>query len=122
MAVQYPSETIRAITDFLFIGTVESRLNPSDLVLVLGNDYIDGTIEVVYGLYQSGKIKRDAKIILSGATGSLSAGKALECDRLYESAVEKFKMPSELFIKESQATNAYLNFLYSAPAAPGPPR
>ncbi len=113
MAEQYPSETIRAITDFLFIGTDECELHPSDLVLVLGNDYIDGTMETVCKLYQSGKIKWDAKVILSGATGSLNAGKALECDRLYESAVEKFKMPPELFIKEPQATNAYLNFLYS---------
>lgn len=113
MATQYPSETIKAITDFLFIGADENDLHPSDLVLVLGNDYIDGTIDVVNTLYQSGKIKQNAKIILSGATGSLNAGKTLECDRLYESAVEKFKMSPELFIKEPQATNAYLNFFYS---------
>lgn len=113
MATIYPSETIKAITDFLFIGVGESDLRPSDLVLVLGNDYIDGTIAVVNELYQNGKITQDAKIILSGATGSLNAGKALECDRLYESAIGKFKMPPELFIKESRATNAYLNFSYS---------
>lgn len=113
MSAQYPSETIKAITDFLFIGANEDDLNPSDLVLVLGNDYIDGTIDVINRLYQKGTIKRDAKIILSGATGSLNAGKALECDRLYECAVEKFQMPPELFIKESQATNAFLNFQYS---------
>lgn len=113
MEYNYPTETIRAITEFLFIGTEECDLNPSDLVLVLGNDYIDGTMEAVCRLYQSGKILPDATIILSGATGSLDAGKAPECDRLFTSGVENFFMPPEIFLKENRATNAKENFLYS---------
>lgn len=38
------SRTIRDITRFLFIGISKEELLPSDLVLVMGNDYIDGTI------------------------------------------------------------------------------
>lgn len=109
---EYPSDTIEAITKFLFIGCEESSIVPSDLILVLGNDYIDGTVEVIHTLYQNGKIKPNAKIILSGATGTLNAGKEPECERLYASAVEKFNMPPSLFIRENRATNAYLNFLY----------
>lgn len=109
----YPSKTIKAITDFLFIGLDKESLKPSDLVLVLGNDYIDGTMKVVNELFRDGIIKENAKIILSGATGTLNAGKEPECDRLYISAVEKFGMPPEIFVKENRATNAYLNFLYS---------
>ena len=113
MSQNYPSETIKAITEFLFIGVDESDLTPCDLVLVLGNDYIDGTMEVVNRLYRNGKINPSAKIILSGATGTLNAGKAPECDRLYTSAVERFAMPPELFIKENRASNASENFAFS---------
>ncbi len=113
MKTSYPSETIKAITEFLFIGADECNLIPSDLVLVLGNDYIDGTMAAVKNLYCSGKIKSDAKIILSGATGTLNAGKAPECDRMFESAVEHFDMSAEMFIKENRATNASENFAFS---------
>lgn len=113
MKIQYPSETIKAITEFLFIEKNISELMPSNLVLVLGNDFIDGTAKEILRLYQAKIITSDAKVILSGATGSLNAGKQAECDRLYTSITEKFHMPHELLIKERQATNAYQNFLYS---------
>ena len=113
MTTEYPSETIKAITEFLFIEQSKEKLEPSDLVLVLGNDFIDGTAKEICGLYHAGKIMSDAKVILSGATGTLNAGKQPECDRLYTSATEKYHMPPSLFIKENQATNAYQNFLYS---------
>ncbi len=113
MTIEYPSETIKAITEFLFIEQRMENLKSSELVLVLGNDFIDGTAEQIYNLYHSGSIAPHAKIILSGATGALNAGKQPECDRLHASATEKFHMPPELFIKERQAANAYQNFLYS---------
>lgn len=109
----YPSPTIQAITDFLFIEEDPAEIQPCELVLVLGNDYIDGTMEVVRGLYDSGKIRKDAKIILSGATGTLNAGKEPECDRLFTSGTEKFNMPPEVFIKERRASNAAENFSFS---------
>ena len=43
MNIMYPSESIRAITEFLFIETQYEKIQPSDLVLVLGNDMIDGS-------------------------------------------------------------------------------
>lgn len=109
----YPSETIRAITDFLFVETQYEKIQPSNLVLVLGNDMIDGTMMEVRKLFLDKKISPDAKIILTGATGSLNAGKENECDRLFQSGVSKFGMPAGMFLLESKATNAYLNFYYS---------
>ncbi len=113
MTIVYPSKTIQAITEFLFIEQSVEELKPSDLVLVLGNDFIDGTAKEICGLHQAGIIAPHAKIILSGATGTLNAGQRSECDSLYDSATGNFHMPPELFIKERQATNAYQNFLYS---------
>lgn len=109
----YPSETIKAITEFLFVETEYEKIVPSDLVLVLGNDMIDGTMDVVNKLYLDKKIREDAKIVLTGATGTLNAGKENECDRLFKSGVFKYGMPEKLFVLENKATNAYLNFLYS---------
>ena len=109
----YPSKTIEAITNFLFIEDEIGSIEPSDLILVLGNDMIDGTMEEVKKLYSMDRIEPDAKVILSGATGSLNAGKENECDRLYRSGVTKFGLPKQLFILENKATNAYQNFLFS---------
>lgn len=106
-------KTIDAITRFLFIGEGINNLRPCDLVIVLGNDFVDGTMEKVSMLYKKGIILDNAKIILSGATGMASAGKDLECNRLYESAVNRFEMPERLFIKEPNAKNACENFEYS---------
>lgn len=109
----YPSSTIAAITQFLFIGSEKKDLKPSDLVIVLGNEFIDGTVCEINDLFLKGIIREDATIILSGATGSLNAGEELECNCLFECATKKYHMPARLFVKECKATNAYLNFLYS---------
>lgn len=111
--MEYPSDTISAITRFLFIGEKKENLKRSDLVIVLGNEMIEGTIAEVNDMYRKGIIAGDAAIILTGATGTLNAGERCECDRMYECAVEKYNMPSELFHKDNRATNTYLNFLYS---------
>lgn len=111
--MEYPSKTIEAITNFLFIGEEKEKLNTSDLVIVLGNHIIDIMMGEVSKLYQLGKIAKDATIILSGATGDMTKGQALECDQMYESAVTKYGMPAKLFLKESKATNAYLNMVYA---------
>ena len=113
MKKTYPSETIETITNFLFAGDSKKDLIESNLVIVLGNDFIEGTIAVVHEFYSSGVIAKTAKIILSGATGSLNANKELECTRLYDCAVNEYRMNKELFIKEPRATNAYQNLLYS---------
>lgn len=109
----YPSDTIRDITKFLFIGRNKEELKESDLVIVLGNDFIEGTVKELFTLYQNGIILPNAKIILTGATGSLNAGKELECIRMYRCATEDYHMPSELFIREPNAKNACQNFEFS---------
>ena len=111
--MEYPSKTIQAITEFLFIGEEKEQLKQSDLVIVLGNHIIDIMMGEIADLYQKQKIAKNAKIILSGATGDMTAGQALECEQMYQSAVETYGMPKELFIKEEKATNAYLNMVYS---------
>lgn len=109
----YPSKNIKAITEFIFIGEPADALTPSDLVIVLGNHIIDIMMGEVADLYRTGKITKDAAIILTGATGDMTAGQPPECDQMYEAAVHKYGMPAELFLKEPQATNAYLNMVYS---------
>ena len=106
------NSTINAITEFLFIGREIQELPPCDLVIVLGNDFIDGTMEQVSILLKENVILDNAKILLSGSTGMMSAGKDLECNRMYDSGVKKFHLPSQMFIKESRAENTYQNFQY----------
>lgn len=111
--MDYPSKNIKAITEFIFIGEPAEKLAPSDLVLVLGNHIIDIMMGEVAKLYRQGKITKDAAIILTGANGDMTAEQDPECDQMYEAAVHKYSMPKELFIKEPQATNAYLNMVYA---------
>lgn len=113
MQSSYPSESIKAITEFLFLETPYESIIPSDLVLVLGNDMIDGTMADVKRLIIDKKIKNDALILLTGATGTLNAGKEKECIRLFRSGTEKYGIPKDLFVLEDKATNAYENFVYS---------
>jgi len=111
--MNYPSQNIKAITEFIFIGEPAEQLTPSDLVIVLGNHIIDLMMGEVADLYTTGKIAKDATIILTGANGDMTAGQAPECDQMYEAAVNKYGMPKELFVKEPKATNAYLNMVYA---------
>ncbi len=111
--MEYPSKTVEAITNFLFIGEEKEQLKKSDLVIVLGNHIIDIMMGEISDLYYCEKIAKDATIILSGATGDMTKGQELECDQMYESAVKKYGMPANLFLKESKATNAYLNMVYA---------
>ena len=39
--MKYPSPNVKAITEFIFIGEPAEVLEPSDLVIVLGNHIID---------------------------------------------------------------------------------
>lgn len=109
----YPSKTIEAITDFLFIGQDKSEISDINLVIVLGNNMIEETVKSVYELFSEGRILPDSPIILSGATGSLNAGEDLECNKMFECAVNEYKMNPKLFIKESRAKNACQNFEFS---------
>lgn len=109
----YPSKNVEAITRFLFFGEEECNLNSTNLVVVLGNDMIEGTVEVIHHLFKKGVITENAKIILSGATGMLDMNKAPECDRLYDCATQNYGMSPDMFIKEHNAQNAKENFEFS---------
>ena len=110
---EYPNDLIRAITELLFIGQpAEELFSGSDLVLVLGNDYIGGTVDAMAELYRQGKIAEDATVIFTGATGTLNAGDENECDQLARYAEEHYRFPFRV-IKESRATNLLENFSFS---------
>lgn len=113
--MNYPSETIKQITEFLFACNDETQIPISDLVVVLGNDFIEGTVKEIDRLYRNGKINTNGKVIFSGATGSLNAGKESEAIRMYHCAVNQFHLPKELFLIEDKATNAYQNLEFSRP-------
>lgn len=112
--MEYPSQNIKAVTEFIFLGQEEQELYPSDLVIVLGNHIMDIMMGEVAGLYERGKISKDAKIILSGANGDLTAGQDTECEQMYRIATETFRMPRHMFLKEDKASNAYENMALSA--------
>ena len=98
---------------FAEFGEKKENIKKSDLVIVLGNEMIEGTISEVNDMYRRGIIANDAAIILTGATSTLNAGERCECERMYECAVEMYEMPQELFHRDNRATNTYQNFLYS---------
>lgn len=54
--MNYPSPTIKAITDFIFIGAEAKELSPSDLVIVLGNHIIDIMMGEEAMLFCSGEL------------------------------------------------------------------
>ena len=111
--LDYPNDVIRAITELLFIGRPpEEWLPESDLVLVLGNDYIGGTIDDMANLFHQSKIADSAVVIFTGATGSLNAGDENECDQLARYAEEHYDFPFRV-LKENRATNLLENFSYS---------
>ena len=113
MTIQYPHDTVRAISEFLFFETPASEMGQCDLTIVLGNDFIDGTMREVRRLLDLGVIAPDSKIILSGATGLLNAGKEKECIRMYRSGVGKFGISPEQLVMEDQATNSYQNLAFT---------
>ena len=63
------SQTIVDITKFLFIGQTKKELVQSDLVLVLGNDYIEGTVAEIFDLTKWESYCRTLKLFFPGLTG-----------------------------------------------------
>ncbi len=108
------SETVRAITELIFIGKEETELGYYDLVLVLGNDDITDTVEELCMLKDKGHFDEKTVFVFSGNVGSLNAGKPPEAERLYNEAIRHGFSPDNL-MKESTATNTLLNFRNSLP-------
>ena len=110
------SETIDAITKFLFIGKKEPELKTYELVIFLGNDDISGNAKSIKYLFDTGHITINSTVILSGNVGLLNQGKEPEAVRLFNAVVD-MGVPKEIFILETNATNALENFKYSKPIA-----
>ena len=103
----YPSETIRAITEFLFIKSDYSDLEPVDLAIVTGNYYIK-TVDETYELYKKGLIN---KYVLF--TGHSSDGKG-ECEaEVFLKRWIELGGPEEMVIMETKSTNLMENMVYS---------
>lgn len=110
------SETIDAITKFLFIGKEEPDLKTYELVIFLGNDDIEGNASAIKLLLDTGHITTESTVILSGNVGLLNQGKEPEAIRLFNTVVD-IGVPKEIFVLEKQATNALENFKFSKPIA-----
>ncbi len=110
------SETIDAITKFLFIGKDEPLLDSYELVIFLGNDDIEGNANAIKFLWDTGHITKYSKVILSGNVGLLNQGKKSEAIRMLDAVVE-LGLPKEIFLLETEATNTLENFKYSKPIA-----
>lgn len=112
MNTRYPSDAIRIITEFLFIEEPITSLPKADLVVVFGSEFIQGTIDAIELLMSHTVICMDSRVILSGATGGLNAGKESEAKRMYEEALKR-GLPSSMFLVEDRAANARENLEYS---------
>lgn len=112
------SETIDAITEFLFIGKEESALKTYELVIFLGNDDIEGNASTIKLLFDTGHITSKSTVILSGNVGLLNQGKEPEALRLFD-AVVRLGVPKNIFILEKEATNTLENLKFSKSIAEG---
>lgn len=110
------SETINAITKFLFLGKEEPDLDIYDLVIFLGNNDIEGSAEALKLLWNTGHITNDSKVILSGNVGLLDQGEEPEAKRIFERTVA-LGLPETIFVIEDKATNTLENLQFSKPKA-----
>lgn len=109
MSINYPTENIKAITEFLFIEQDITELEKANIVLVLCNDNIGGIAQKIHELFCAHLIDQTTTIIISGATGSLNKDKEKESVRVKERLTSEYGYPSSLFILDEHATNIYEN-------------
>jgi Uncharacterized conserved protein len=109
----YPSEVIEIITDLLFIGQPIEKLPAVDLILVFGSDFIKGTVDAIEEIISQKKLSENGKIVFSGATGSLNAGKESEALRMAAEIKERHIINENRILTECNATNAYQNLEFS---------
>ena len=107
------TESIKAITDFLFIEDNIEEIKRSDLLIVLCNNMMSDMANKIDYLFKNNKIDSDTKIILSGAKGPLDIDEEKECIRLLEILNRDYGYEKSLFVLEEDATNIYENLLYS---------
>lgn len=109
------SETVLAITNFLFIGKPEQKLKRYDLILVLGNEQIEDTADEISMLIKKNHIDNNATIVFTGNVGSLNKGSAPEALRLNEAVKSRSVITSQRIVIEDKATNSLENFKFSKP-------
>nr|MBQ4455502.1 YdcF family protein [Clostridia bacterium] len=103
----FPSDTLRAITEFLFVKTDYTMSTPVDLAIVTGNEYIN-TVDEVYALYCQGLIRR--YVLFTGCNPS-GMGQP-EADLFLERWVN-LGGKKDIVILERRATNIKENMLFS---------
>lgn len=107
MKNDFPTDTIRAITEFLFVQSEYCLQQPVDLAIVMGNDYLQ-TVDETYELFKNGMIKR---YVLFTGYNPTRTGKP-EAERFLERWLS-LGGSRENVLMESEATNTKENLLYS---------
>ena len=113
MVLMYPTSTIKAITDLLFIEEPLEDIPYCDCVIVFGSDFATGTVDALELLMENAKIDKETVVILSGNVGSLNQGDRPEAFQMYDEAIKRGCFIPDHLITESKATNCYQNVLYS---------
>ena len=108
-----PTETVKAITNFLFIGKTEEELTNYDLVIICGNEQTAETCNDVLRIMKH--IDDNAVIVFSGKNGSLNPGTPPEGERMYKYFIDHNSKPTQTLIVEKQAGNTLENFRNSIP-------
>ena len=107
------TESIKAITDFLFIEDDIDKLKPADLVVVLCNNNIDGIAKKIDELFKLGVIHDKSQIIISGKHGVLDNFDDEEAVMVQRKLTEAYGYSADMFMLEKEATNIYENLSYS---------
>lgn len=106
------NDTIKKITDFLFINKDFEELSNYDLVIVLGNNFYQENALFIKRLFDTKKINKDTTIILSGSKGSINNDiEKSEAMLIYEK-IQELNLDLECII-EPVATNIKENLLFS---------
>jgi uncharacterized SAM-binding protein YcdF (DUF218 family) len=102
----YPSDTIRIISEFLFI---ESKIEKVDLIFVFGNDWLK-TMDHVSDLYYKGI---SSNILITGHSANKDRVES-EADRFSNYGIS-LGIPQNAFLLEKCATNTKENLEFSIP-------
>lgn len=103
----YPSDAVRAITEFLFVKNDYLMNTTVDLAIVTGNDYIH-TVDEVYAFYRQGLIRR---YVLFTGCNPLGTGEP-EADIFCERWIG-LGGPKDAVLLERKSTNIKENMQYS---------
>ncbi len=107
------TENIKAITNFLFIEDDTDKLKPSDLVIVLCNNNIDGIAKKIDELFRLKVINDKSQIIISGKHGVLNNFNDEEAVMVQRKLTDEYGYSADMFTLEKEATNIYENLSYS---------